>query len=224
MRDNYNSFDYWTQNVNEHKAIRAHIFMGELPTKKSVYIHTLMFSNRNGIENIYASFPNERALLGYLQHSFLQKVFYNWVYGNKKLIMKIPAVPVTELINEFKVKGKITSEELECMKEQYNCLNKLWGESDEEVIRGIYKFAKEFNRAWLGDDTEFLYLKVFKNPEELGEFVAETVETTDREEEFKSGIGLSVDDFRDLCTKVCTDRECSNVFRNILLNKLSETL
>lgn len=224
MRDNYNSFDYWTQNVNEHRAIRAHIFMGKLPTKNSVYIHTLMFSNKNGIENIYASFPSGRALLGYLQHAFLQKVFYNWVNGTKKLIMKIPPIPVTDLISDFKAKGKITNEEFQCMTEQYNLLKNLWDKSDDEIIKGIIKFSKEFNRAWLGDDTEFLYLKIFKTPDELGQFVAETVETTDKEEEFKKGIGLSVEDFKDLCKKVYTDKECCNVFRNILLNKLSETL
>ena len=53
MKDNYNSFEFWTSNVNEHNNIRGHVFAKNLPTSKSVYVHSLIFSNKNGIENVY---------------------------------------------------------------------------------------------------------------------------------------------------------------------------
>lgn len=224
MRDNYNSFNFWTNNVNEHKSIRGHAFTNELPTSKSVYIHALIFSNKNGIENIYSYFSNPRVLLGYIQHSFLQKAFYKWGYGTERLVMKIPAVPTSELISDLLKKNKISKEESKTMRDQYTFLNNLWDKDDNEIITELVKFGKEFNKAWVGDNTEFLYIKVFKTAKDLGEFIDSSVKMTNKEEEFKKGIGLSLEEWRELYLNVGKDKECSNIFRKILLNKLSETL
>ncbi|MGG7079307.1 hypothetical protein [Clostridium sardiniense] len=224
MRDNYNSFNFWTNNVNEHKAIRGHAFTNELPTSKSVYIHALIFSNKNGIENIYSYFSNPRVLLGYIQHSFFQKAFYKWAYGTERLVMKIPAIPTCDLINNLLKKNKISKEEAKIMKEQYTFLGNLWDKDDSEIITELVKFAKEFNKVWVGDNKQFLYIKVFKTAKDLGEFIDDSVRMTNKEEEFKEGIGLSLDEWREVYLKVGEDKEYSNIFRKILLNKLSETL
>ena len=50
--------------------------MDNPPKEKSLYIHTLIFSKNNGIDNIYAYFPDAKVLLGYIQYSFLQKKLF----------------------------------------------------------------------------------------------------------------------------------------------------
>lgn len=68
--------------------------------KKSLYIHTLIFSKFNGLKNIWSYFPDEMALLGYIQYSFLQEAFYIWINGRKQGISYIPLKPVEEIIKD----------------------------------------------------------------------------------------------------------------------------
>ncbi|MFR3912128.1 MAG: hypothetical protein ACLTYB_13420 [Clostridium paraputrificum] len=72
VRQNYNSFKYWESLIHENKTIRGHMFMDNPPKEKSLYIHTLIFSKNNGIDNIYAYFPDAKVLLGYIQYSFFK--------------------------------------------------------------------------------------------------------------------------------------------------------
>ena len=51
MRQQYDSFKYWENIISEHKTLRGHMFMHELPTKKTLYIHTLIFS-KNAVSNV----------------------------------------------------------------------------------------------------------------------------------------------------------------------------
>lgn len=224
MKNNYNSFDFWSNNVNEHRTMRGHAFTNELPTNKSVYIHALIFCNKNGMENIYSYFSNARVLLGYIQHSFIQKAFYKWAYGTEKLILKIPAYSIPELIGCLSKENKISKQEEKMMIEQYTFLSELWEKSDEEIIDSLVEFGRKFNKDWLGDNTRFLYLKVFKTAKQVGEFIDSSVEMTNKQKEFEKEIGLSLKEWENVYLNVGKDKESSTIFRNILLNKLSETL
>lgn len=224
MKDNYNSFKFWDTNVNDSNAIRGYAFTNEMPNSKSVYIHALLFSRKNGIENIYSYFPNVRVLLGYIQHSFLQKAFYNWAYGKQTLIMKIPALPTKQLVGELYSNGKITKKEKDIMKNQYDELDRLWDKDEQEILNGIIKFGREFNKVWLGDNNRFLYIKAFKNAQDLANFVKSSVDLTGKNNEFKNYIGISIDDFIEISEKVSTDKEASNIFRKVILDKLTDVL
>ena len=79
MRQNYNSFEYWKNFIMENRTIRGHMFMKNLPTNKSVYMHTLIFSKYGGLNSIWAYFPNIKVFIGYIQYSFLQEAFYTWI-------------------------------------------------------------------------------------------------------------------------------------------------
>ncbi|WP_024614904.1 hypothetical protein [Clostridium sp. Ade.TY] len=224
MKDNYNSFSFWGKNVNDCNAVRGHAFTHEMPNSKSVYIHALIFSDKNGIESLYSYFPNPRVLLGYLQHSFMQKAFYNWANGTKKLIMKVPALPTKELISDLRLKGKITKEEAEKMKQEYDELNYMWDKPEDEILSELIKFGRKFNKVWLGDNSKFLYIKVFKKASDLAEFIKDSVSMTGKSEEFKNTIGISTEDFVEISHKISHDKEASNIFRKIILDKLTEVL
>jgi hypothetical protein len=74
----------------------------------------------------------------------------------------------------------------------------------------------------MGDKTEFLYIKVFKTPEELGEFVISSTLLTSTKQELEDRIGMTIDDWRDTCKSATSDSIVGGKFRNILLKKLSE--
>ena len=99
----YNSFNYWENVISRNKTIRGHMFMQKPPTERSIYFHTLIFGNNNGINNIWGYFPNRKCLIGYLQYSFLQEAFYKWIYGKEKLISaKILSQAISSLKNHLK--------------------------------------------------------------------------------------------------------------------------
>ena len=110
------------------------------------------------------------------------------------------------------------------MTEQYNFLNELWEKSDEEIIDGLVDFGKRFNKDWIGDNKRFLYIKVFKTATQVGEFIDSSVEMTNKQKEFENEIGLSLKELQDVYLNVGKDKKSSTIFKNILLNKLSETL
>ena len=93
MRQNYNSFEYWKNFIMENRTIRGHMFMKNLPTDKSVYMHTLIFSKYGGLNSIWAYFPNIKVFIGYIQYSFLQEAFYTWINCKYGPISYVPIKP-----------------------------------------------------------------------------------------------------------------------------------
>lgn len=221
MVENYNSFKFWENVISKNKTIRGHMFMQNRPTEKSVYFHTLIFGNKNGINNIWGYVPNMRCLLGYIQYSFLQEAFYKWIYGNEKLITKIPHLSVDKIIREGETSKKITRETALKMKRDYEFLRTIWNMPNARVEEDLRKFCVEFNRKWMGNNTEFLYIKMFKTPEELGEFVVSSSTLTNSEKDLENRIGITLDEWKDICKSALTDPSKGDKFNEILVN-LSE--
>lgn len=224
MRENYNSYDYWKKVTGENQIIRGHMFMQKPPTEKSLYFHTLVFSKSNGINSIWGYFPNVRSLIGYLQYSFLQEAFYKWINGRDKLITKIPSISVEKIIEEGEKLHKITKEVADNMKKDYKFLENLWEMPSKNAERELRKFLREFNKKWMGDNREFIYIKLFKTPEEVGDFVVESAMLTNSENELERKLGMKIDEWKNVCENTLKDKIKAEKFQNILLKKLSEVL
>lgn len=224
MMENYNSFKFWENVISKNKTIRGHMFMQKPPSEKSVYFHTLIFGNQNGINNIWGYVPNMRCLIGYIQYSFLQEAFYKWIYGNDKVITRIPHLTVEKIIHEGEKVQKISKETAHNMRMDYEFFNALWSMTNSNVGMQLRKFCMDFNKRWMGDNKEFLYIKIFKTPEELGEFVISSSLLTNTEKELEDRIGMTIDEWRELCKKAATDQAKGEIFRQILLKKLSQVL
>ena len=224
VRQNYNSFKYWESLIHENKTIRGHMFMDNPPKEKSLYIHTLIFSKNNGIDNIYAYFPDAKVLLGYIQYSFLQEAFYIWINGRKQGISYIPLKPVEEIIKDGEKINRITKEESLEMKKQVERIKKLWSLPRNKILLELKKFVRDFNKAWYGDSTEFLYLKIFNTPEELGEFVINSSYMSSSVEEFEKMSSKSIDDWKIICSTADKDKITGEAFKKILLKYLTEVI
>lgn len=222
MRENYHSFSFWENLINQNKTIRGHMFMQTPPTKDSFYFHTIIFGSKNGINNIWGYCPNIRCLLGYIQYSFLQEAFYKWIYGKEKFVTRIPHVTVDKIIIEGQKSNKINKEASISMREDYEFLNNLWRLSDSKIEDELKKFTLKFNKKWMGDNTEFLYIKIFKNPEELGEFVISSALLTSNENELENKLDMTIDEWRAVSRLAEKDLIKGELFRNILLKKLKE--
>ncbi|MGL5150305.1 MAG: hypothetical protein ACRC7N_07010 [Clostridium sp.] len=224
MKENFNSLSFWEQRINENKTIRGHMFMESPITKKTVYIHTLIYSQKNGIENVYGYFPDAKALLGYIQYSFLQEAFYKWIYGTEEKITVIPQIPINKLAKTAFEKGKLSRTDMDTMLREYNALSKLWGCGDDTIMRELDKFARTFNKLWIGNNREFLYVKIFRTPRALGEFVVNSNSLTNSNETLEKLLGVDVESWLALCSKAIGDEVITNQFREIMLKKLTEII
>lgn len=224
MRHNYDSFDYWEELINENKTIRGHMFMDRLPDSRSIYIHSLIFSKNNGLSNIWSYFPNEKTLLGYIQYSFLQEAFYKWIYGKERVIINIPNIPVERIISDGEKNKKISKEEANNMRRHVDMIRSFWNLPNDKLIKSLKRFCRDFNRTWYGDNKEFLYLKIFDNPKELGEFVDNSSYITTTEEDFIERTGISLVEWRKICENADENKRNGEKFRDILLKSLTEII
>ncbi|MBE6053630.1 MAG: hypothetical protein E7212_06895 [Clostridium sartagoforme] len=224
MRHNYDSFDYWEELINENKTIRGHMFMDRLPNDKSVYIHSLIFSKNNGLSNIWSYFPNEKTLLGYIQYSFLQEAFYKWIYGKERLIINVPNVTVERIIADGEKNKKITKEEAKNMRKHLDMIKSYWNLPKDKLIKALQRFSRDFNRTWYGDNKEFLYLKIFESPKDLGDFVINSNYITTTEEDFLERTGVDIGQWKNICEDASINKRNGEKFRDILLKSLTEVI
>lgn len=224
MRNNYNSFEYWEGLIEENKTLRGNIFMDKLPTDKSIFIHTLIFSADNGLTSYWSYFPNEKLLLGYIQYCFLQEAFYKWIYGKSNVVNAVPNIPIDEIIKRAKKQNKLSIEDEKAMIKELDKLKKLWVAPKKKFFPEMKKFTRNFNKTWYGNKDEFIYMKVFSNAVELGEFVINSAFITEGEEVFKERLGLTVDEWRHICELATTDMNSGDIFREKLLKNLSEVI
>lgn len=224
MRHNYDSFDYWEELINENKTIRGHMFMDRLPDSRSIYIHSLIFSKNNGLSNIWSYFPNEKTLLGYIQYSFLQEAFYKWIYGKERVIINVPNIPVERIISDGEKNKKISKDEANNMRRHLDMIRSFWNLPNDKLIKSLKRFCRDFNRTWYGDNKEFLYLKIFDKPKELGEFVVNSSYITTTEEDFVERTGISLVEWGKICENADVNKRNGERFRDILLKSLTEII
>lgn len=223
MRHNYDSFDYWEELIDKNKTLRGQMFMNSLPNKDTIYIHTLVFGRNNGIDNTWSYFPDIKTLLGYIQYSFLQEAFYKWIYGREKLIVNVPNIKVEKIISDGEKNKKLTKTEADNMKREINMIKSCWSLPKNKIFPRLRKFTRDFNKTWIGDNNEFLYLKIFNSPTELGEFVINSNYII-RGNEFEEVVGVTIEDWKEICKKAETDKACGEKFRNILEKSLTEII
>ena len=224
MRQNYNSFDYWKELISENKTIRGHMLMNKLPTDKSLYIHTLIFCRENGLNNIWGYLPDVKALIGYIQYSFLPEAFYIWINSKNGSVSTIPIKSVEQVISDGERNNKITKEEAEKMRNHVIMIKKCWDLPKNKLILELKKFVRDFNRTWYGDSSEFLYLKIFEKPEELGKFVLESSYMSSSEDELKEKTNEDTTTWLEMCKKATTNKKSGEQFRRILQKNLTEVI
>ena len=224
MRQNYNSFDYWKELISENRTIRGHMLMNKLPTDKSLYIHTLIFCRENGLNNIWGYLPDVKALIGYIQYSFLPEAFYIWINSKNGSVSTIPIKSVEQVISDGERNNKITKEEAEKMRNQVIMIKKCWDLPKNKLILELKKFVRDFNRTWYGDSSEFLYLKIFEKPEELGKFVLESSYMSSSEDELKEKTNEDTTTWLEMCKKATTNKKSGEQFRRILQKNLTEVI
>lgn len=222
VKENYNSLSYWENVLRKNKGRRAHVFMQKPPTEKSIYFHTMIFGQKNGINNMWGYFPNLKCFVGYIQYAFLQEAFYRWVHGKDRFISQIPCLTIDKISREGEKTKKISKEIATEMRRDFEFFNRLWIIPADRIETELRKFLVDFNKRWMGNNKQFLYIKIFNTPEQLGEFVISSAVITNTEKELENKIGMPISEWRDVCKYTISDSAKGETFKDILQKKLSE--
>lgn len=218
----YNSFDYWNKIINQNKTLKSRTFEDEPITDKTVYLHYVIFNRKAGIESVWMPIPSARMLLGYIQYCFMPEAFYKWIEGRDKIVVTIPSMTVDEIIIRAKKSGKLTKMEVANMEKHILLIKHMWDFPSNKLMTELKKFGREFNKTWFGDSAGFLYINVFGNAVELGDFIARTNQQTDFNRTFEEKIGMNEREWLKLCSEINKDKEKAEKFKIILTRELSE--
>lgn len=224
MNRKCNNLGYWEPLIKKNRTLKERIFENDPITEKTMYIHYAIFNKKTGIESAWVPVPDLPRLIGFIKFCFLPAAYYEWIVGKERTVGRIPIVEVEEILTIAMKNNKITSTEKEQIKGDMEAINKLWTLGQDEVLRQLKRFCTRFNLHWLGDSTEFLYLKVFKDAKELGEFVVNTNNQTDYEKIFEEKIELTEEKWLTLCNEAHTNREAGEMLKQILFKQLKEII
>ena len=224
MKSNFNTFEFWENCIRKNRTVRGNIFIENEITNNTVYFHTVVFNRKSGIESIWGFVPNERMLLGYIQHSFLPEAFYKWIYANSTVAGIVPIKTAFQILKTAETNNSVSKEDSDTMKVQIRRLEKMVSDSKYDLMNNLKKFAKDFNKKWFGDSEEFLYLNMFNNAIDMGKFVLKANEITNNEEEFQRKVGLTNEQWIELCGSLINNEDNQIKFKNILIKNLSEII
>ena len=136
----------------------------------------------------------------------------------------IPIKSAEQVISDGEKDKKITKEEATKMRNHLNMIKKCWDLPKGKLILELKKFVRDFNRTWYGDSSEFLYLKIFEKPEELGKFVLESSYMSGSQEEIREKINEDTTNWLEICKKATTNKKIGEQFREILQKNLTEVI
>lgn len=224
MNRKCNNLGYWEPLIKKNRTLKERIFENEPITEKTMYIHYAIFNKKTGIESAWVPVPDLPRLIGFIKFCFLPVAYYEWIVGKEKTIGRIPILEVSDVLSKAKKNKQITNTEETQIKGDLEAIDKLWSMGQDEALRYLKRFCTRFNLHWLGDSTEFLYLKVFKNADELGEFVVSTNNQTDYEEIFEEKIKLTEEQWIELCSKAHVDNNSGETLKEILFKELKEII
>ncbi|MGL5244847.1 MAG: hypothetical protein ACRC7R_06695 [Sarcina sp.] len=224
MKTKYNSLNYWERLIMDNKTMKGNIFSEEPITNNTKYLHYVIFNKKTGIESMWIAVPDMKALLGFIEYIFLPEAFYKWVEAKDNIVVEIPTRSVADVFKLALKSKKLTKLEEKHMKDEINKIKRLWNLPDEKLYRELRLFCGKFNNNWLGDSTQFLYLKVFKNANDLAEFVFSTNIQTDFEQKFEDEIGMNKEEWFKLCDESSNNKEFGEKLKFILRKYLSEII
>lgn len=213
---------FWSDLIRKNETLKGRMFKDEPITENTKYLHYVIFNRHVGIQNVWVMVPDFNHLVQFIQYVFMPEAYYKWVEGKRKLITHIPSNDVEQIISMININN--TKEDKKKMQNDVLALRKLNGLSSEQGMRKLRIFCSRFNNNWLGDSDEFLYLKVFKNAEELGNFIFETNLQTNFEQSYEREIEMTAEEWFKLCKNAHKNKEDENVFKEILFKHLENVI
>ncbi|WP_050607334.1 hypothetical protein [Clostridium niameyense] len=221
MVSKYNSSYYWENLIAQNKPIWKGAFQNLSLTRDSKFIHCVIINyDKNIIEHNWAYYPDVKSMLGFIQYVFVPTAFFTWL-SNEFNEFVVPIAPSYEILGYLKEFNKKHQENfLNIMKTTIEKLNSLWYLTEEECIKEIKDFSKEFNKQWGEKNGKLLSLNIFEDSFQIGEYIIPKNHNDVFLEVLEEEIGLTKDQWEEVYTKVYENEFMKRQFINILNYKI----
>lgn len=198
MIEKYYKKNYWSKLLEKEEVLEP---FPNCPITKNTFFINLVYvnTNNNDIIDEWLMFPNNDALIGYLEYIWFPITFVSITNITNEII--IPEVTDTaSIINILKDSKNIANKEYITYMENVDELlnNVIYSNNYSNLLELEEYFKKSFSK----ELDKFSYFKVFNSPLELGKFIFKEVDPENINIELKKVNGKSYDEWINICENV----------------------
>ncbi|MFZ3129788.1 MAG: hypothetical protein WA125_01490 [Desulfosporosinus sp.] len=222
MKSKYDNYYYWENIVKKYKGVNP--FANDSITEESVFFHGVIINCHGGSYERWLHFPNNEALLGFLNYIFMSMAFVSFLSNETELLMQ---GDLDEMLDIMTDSEKCSQKDLiPEMREFSSQIRELWNCDGENCFDELKKFMVNYNERWNKDLEIFSYIEVFKSPFELGKYMVDTYEKSKEADisMLEDQLGVSKGEWLKICSTVYENDFMKRKFTEILNNRIKDML
>ena len=219
-----NQFYYWTNKIQTSVFILEGMYGGNTITEESVIVYVgYCDQEKNILRSGWSCHNNVSGALGFLQYVVLPLGYYNWMDRESEGFyypLSSFDVLTTQVMKGLDNTYDLILEDDALFKSYYEKINTCWGHSREQVLEALHSLTDSFNVDYNQDPNRVLFIKVFGSPLEVESFFMKSMED-EFEEVIEEEMGMSIEDFRFMCSKALYEPLINRNFLETLNEVLS---
>ena len=221
MKSKYDNYYYWENIVKKDKRINP--FANDPITEETVFFHGVIINCHGDSYVRWLHFPNNKALLGFLNHIFVSIAFFSFLSNEIKFLVQCN---LDEMLDIMSTSNKCSKKDLiPEMREFHTQIRALWTCDGENFFDELKMFLADYNERWNKDFELLSYIDVFKSPFELGKYLIDSYENSENTNinmlEFQ--LGVSKEEWLNICSTVYENDFMKRKFTEILNNRIKDT-
>jgi hypothetical protein len=212
---NWASFSEWKKIVAETNCGVESPFNDTLLTDDSIFLWNqtgtpLPSGSTNGA---WGSFPEPKALVGFLRYVALPVFFEIWLVREEWDKEPERFIKAEELFELAEQSGKCRYiEDTQLMKTLIADLDVLMEQDNEKVTMDLTAVVKKFNERWENTPTWCFKLEIYESPVMVGKEIFNRVADEIKDEYVEEEFGMAEKDWMNICQKALTDKTAQDQF------------
>ncbi|MDD4494468.1 MAG: hypothetical protein PHV32_09015 [Eubacteriales bacterium] len=222
LKSKYDNYHYWKNFVKNGKSDDP--FATDPITEESVFFHGVIINCRGESYKRWLHFPNNEALLGFLNYVFVSMAFFSFLSNETELLIQ---GDIDEMLDIMIDSEKCSQKDLiPEMREFSSQIRELWNCDGGKCFDELKKFLVKYNERWNKGLELFSYIDVFKSPLELGEFIIDSYENSEQTDisMIEDQLGVTKDEWLNICNTVYENDFIKRKFTEILNNRIKDML
>ncbi|MDP4089663.1 MAG: hypothetical protein Q8930_10395 [Bacillota bacterium] len=219
----YRQFFFWENLISKNENLTEGYFRGITLTKESVFINTVIVNSDTGIlYDWWICFPDTEAALGFIQNIYITSAYNSYLSPKEDYVAIIMGTP-EELLDALEDSENCSNkEDIPEMRSFLEKADRLWVE--EDLFSAMRDFSSEFNERWGIIGPVFFYFNVFRDAQEVGQYVVDGYEAEKMTAYFTEETGITREQWQDIYTSVYDNDFMRKKFMDILNNKICKML
>lgn len=222
LKSKYDTYYYWENIVNKAKIDNP--FAGDPITEESVFFHGVVINCHGGSYERWLHFPNNQALLGFLNYVFVIMAFFAFLSNETELLIQGNLDDMLDIMTDSEKCSQKDS--IPEMREFSSQIRELWNSDNEKCFDELKKFLKNYNERWNKDNELFSYFDVFKSPIELGKYMVDSYQNSEEADisMLEDQMGVTKGEWLNICSTVYENDFMKRRFTEILNNRIKDML